>query len=93
MSDDVETDDVDTDDVEDDQEEYIPVELVPSTDVSSANQTNTALTVLGRMLRAGICHDRSQAYLIAGAVRVDGVQVTDPDTPAAPPARITLLPA
>jgi hypothetical protein len=45
------------------------------------------------MLRAGIDAERDERYLTSGAVVVDGERVTDPNTPATPPARIVLLPA
>lgn len=54
---------------------------------------DTVITVAERMRRAGIDEDRSRRYLASSAVLVDGQRVTDPDTPAAPPARIVLLPA
>lgn len=47
-------------------------------------------TVLERLISAGLDPDRSRAWLRDGLVRVDGVHVTDPDTAAAPPARIVL---
>jgi hypothetical protein len=50
-------------------------------------------TVLDRLLRAGISDERAQRHLSSGAVVVDGERVTDPNTPAALPARIVLLTA
>jgi hypothetical protein len=50
-------------------------------------------TVLDRLLRAGIDAERAQRHLTSGSVVVDGERVTDPNTPAAPPARVVLLPA
>jgi hypothetical protein len=55
--------------------------------------TDEVLTVLERLLRAGISSKRAERHLASGTVVVDGERVTDPDTPAAPPARIVLLPA
>ena len=49
-------------------------------------------SVLERMTRPGIAEDRALDYLRAGSVLVDGERVTDPCTPAPPPARIVLLP-
>lgn len=49
--------------------------------------------MINRMLRAGIADDRAREWLRSGAVVVDGERVTDPDTPATPPARIVLLPS
>jgi hypothetical protein len=51
------------------------------------------LTVLDRLLRAGISSERAERHLASGSVVVDGVRVADPNTLAAPPARIVLLPA
>jgi hypothetical protein len=50
-------------------------------------------TVLDRLVRAGIDTERAHWYLDTGAVLLNGVRITDPDAPAAPPARIVLLPA
>ncbi|MEJ2886128.1 hypothetical protein [Actinomycetospora aeridis] len=50
-----------------------------------------SLTVLDRLLAAGISEDRARAWLTTG-VLVDGVTVTDPEAPAAPPARVVLPP-
>lgn len=47
-------------------------------------------TVLDRLVAARIDAHRARAWLDSGLVRVDGVYVTDPDTPAAPPARVVL---
>jgi hypothetical protein len=46
--------------------------------------------VLARLLAAGIAEDRARAQLAEGVVLVDGEPVTDPDQPAAPPARIVI---
>jgi hypothetical protein len=51
-----------------------------------------SITVLTRMINAGIDAERAGRYLSAGAVRVDGERVTDPSTPAEPPSRIVLPP-
>jgi hypothetical protein len=50
-----------------------------------------ATIVLDRLLGAGIDAERAQRHLASGSVLVDGERVTDPNTPAAPPARIVLL--
>jgi hypothetical protein len=50
-------------------------------------------TVLERLVRAGISSDRAERHLASGTVVVDGVRVTDPNTPGAPPARVVLKPA
>jgi hypothetical protein len=49
-------------------------------------------TVLERLLRAGIDPQGAEWYLSLGALVIDGVRVTDHDTPAAPSAKIVLLP-
>lgn len=78
-----------------DEDYYIPVEVAFTArrDKAIDPAEMTEPTVLERLIRAGISRDRACAFLGAGAVRVDGTQVTDPETPAAPPARIVLLPA
>jgi hypothetical protein len=48
------------------------------------------VTVLERLIAAGISADAAQEELAAGMVHVDGIQVTDPDTPAGKPAVIVL---
>jgi hypothetical protein len=87
------SDDVDTGDFEDgeDGEEFIPVAVVMSAGKVEP-PGETASTVLDRLLAAGIGHDRAVTWLAAGAVQVDGEPTTDPSTPAAPPARVVLLP-
>lgn len=77
------------------EDDYVSVELVTTTaDVGVADHTEGLIpTVLDRLLRAGIDPERAERLLSSGAVLVDGVRVTDPDTPAEPPARIVLLPA
>ncbi len=47
-------------------------------------------TVRDRLTSAGIRPDRQAEHLAAGRVRVDGVQVSDLDQPAPPPARVVL---
>lgn len=51
------------------------------------------VTVLDRMVSAGIDEDRARSFVMSGAVIVDGERVSDPTTPAAVPARIVILPA
>lgn len=48
------------------------------------------LTVLDRLTRAGLSQDRVQCWLEQAGVLVDGEVVTDPATPALPPARVVL---
>jgi hypothetical protein len=64
-------------------------QVIDMTDPPLVNPS--APTVWSRMLAAGISPPRIERHLAAGRVIVDGVRVTDPDTPAAPPARIVLL--
>jgi len=45
-------------------------------------------TVFDRLLSAGLSAERIQWHLETGNVRLDGVAVTDPATPAPPPSRI-----
>lgn len=51
------------------------------------------VTVLDRMISAGIDEARARSFVMSGAVIVDGERVSDPATLAAPPARIVILPA
>lgn len=51
------------------------------------------MSVIDRMVRAGLDDRRAREWLRSGAVVLDGVRVTDPNSPAAPPARVVLLPA
>jgi hypothetical protein len=52
-----------------------------------------SITVLARLINAGIDAERAGRYLSSGAVRVDGECVTDPDAPVEPPRRIVLVPS
>lgn len=47
-------------------------------------------TVTDRLARAGLSAERIGWWLAQGGVLVDGEVVTDPATPAAPPARVVL---
>lgn len=51
------------------------------------------VTVLARLLAAGISEDRARAWITGGGTRVDGHTVTEPTYPAEPPARVTMHPA
>ena len=55
-------------------------------DVSRA----TRVTVLDRLVAAGISEDRARSWIAGGGTRVDGEPVTDATYPAAPPARVTM---
>lgn len=48
------------------------------------------VTVLDRLVAAGISRDRAVQHLHAGRVHIDGATTTDPDTPAGRPARVVL---
>lgn len=48
------------------------------------------LTVLDRLVEAGITADRALAHLKRGWVELDGKTVTDPDLPADKPAHVEL---
>jgi hypothetical protein len=89
-----EVSDVDDDHNEDD---YIPVELVTTTSEIGAPEPVEGVevppTVLDRLLRAGISSERAEGHPAAGTVVVDGERITDPNTPAAMPARVVLKPA
>lgn len=50
------------------------------------------VTVLDRLVAAGISEDRARSWIHGEGVRVDGQSVIDPAHPASPPARITLHP-
>jgi hypothetical protein len=49
-----------------------------------------SVTVLDRLVAAGISEEVAHEELAAGMVHLDGQQVTDPDTPADKPAVIVL---
>jgi hypothetical protein len=78
---------------EDPDDVFIPVVVTAATakGVLAAAESPVS-TVLVRLIRAGISPDRAHAFIAAGAIRVDGKQVTDPNAPAGPPSRIVLLP-
>lgn len=72
---------------------------VPGTEAAAATavdaaaaETPQAPTVLERMRSAGINNARALAHLQRGWVRMYGQVITDPDHPAAPPARWVILP-
>lgn len=48
------------------------------------------MTVLDRMLAAGIARHTAERHLRYWRVRVDGVPTDDPNHPADPPARVLL---
>lgn len=58
-----------------------------------AGVSEQLVTVLDRMVSAGIDEARARSFVISGAVIVDGERVSDLATSAAPPARIVILPA
>lgn len=75
---------------------------VPGTEAAAATAVDAAAaetlqvaagpTVLERMRSAGINNARALEHLQRGWVRMDGQVITDPDYPAAPPARWVILP-
>ena len=48
------------------------------------------MTVLGRLVRAGLNEERAREWIIGGGARVNGETVTDPASVANPPARVVL---
>jgi hypothetical protein len=52
--------------------------------------TDSAPTVLDRLIAAGIAAERAQAHLAAGLVRVDGEVADGSDHPAPPPSRVVI---
>ncbi|MFC5142023.1 hypothetical protein ACFPK1_27580 [Actinomycetospora rhizophila] len=51
------------------------------------------LTLLERLVRAGIEEERARTWIHSGGARVDGEPVIDVDCPAEPPRRVVLYPA
>lgn len=49
--------------------------------------------VIDRLRAAGLSEDRIQQHFQAGAIRLDGEQVTDLDQPAPPPSRPVIDPS
>jgi hypothetical protein len=58
--------------------------------VMSDESTDT-ITVVDRLLAAGLSLERAEEHLRAGRVEVNGELVTDPYRPAPPPARLVLV--
>jgi hypothetical protein len=56
-----------------------------------SDDTADAVTVMDRLLAAGLSLDRAEDRLRSGRVEVDGELVTDPYRPAPPPARLVLV--
>lgn len=50
----------------------------------------TVVTVLDRLVAFGIAEHVARRHVRYGRVRVDGVPITDPHTPASPVARVVL---
>lgn len=67
---------------------------VPGPEVAAvkAPRPGSGPTVMERMRSAGINEARALEHLQKGWVRLDGQVITDPDHPAAPPARWVILP-
>lgn len=51
------------------------------------------LTVLERLIQAGIEEERARTWITSGGARVDGEPVTDVEFPAPPPHRVVLFSA
>lgn len=49
------------------------------------------VTVLDRFLAAGLSRETFAAHLAAGRIAVAGQRVTDPATPAPPPAAVAIM--
>jgi hypothetical protein len=49
--------------------------------------------VIDRLRGAGLSEERIQQHFQAGAIRLDGDQVTDLDQPAPPPSRPLIAPS
>jgi hypothetical protein len=56
----------------------------------SDNSADT-ITVVDRLLAAGLSLERAEEHLRAGRVEVNGELVTDPYRPAPPPAPLVLI--
>ena len=56
-----------------------------------SDDTADAVTVMDRLLAAGLSLDRAEDRLRSGRVEVDGELVTDPYRPAPPPAILVLV--
>lgn len=69
----------------------MPVALPGVRPQNDVLRRGAAVTVLDRLVAAGICETRALAHLAGRRVLVDGVPVLDPHTPAERPARVVLL--
>lgn len=58
--------------------------------MDDGEEPNSAVTVFDRLTRSGLSAERIEWWLAQGGVRVDDQVVTDPATPAEPPARVVL---
>ena len=67
-----------------------PQVSVPRRTTSATDDQPAAVRVLDRLLAAGLSDERAAQHLHAGRVQVDGELVTDPHTPARPPARVVI---
>ncbi|MEJ2862168.1 hypothetical protein [Actinomycetospora flava] len=63
------------------------------TDDEPEDHDNRPITVLARLVQAGLSEERARTWITNGGARVDGEPVTDPDAPAAPPSRVVLYPS
>ena len=56
-----------------------------------SDESTDTITVVDRLLAAGLSLERAEDHLRSGRVELDGELVTDPDRPAPPPARLVLV--
>ena len=56
-----------------------------------SDESTDTITVVDRLLAAGLSLERAEEHLRSGRVEVDGQLVTDPYRPAPPPARLVLV--
>ena len=63
----------------------------PGRMTAMSDDATDTMTVLDRLLAAGLSLERAEDHLRSGRVEVDGVLVTDPYRPAPPPARLVLV--
>ncbi|GAA1194984.1 hypothetical protein GCM10009608_33030 [Pseudonocardia alaniniphila] len=57
----------------------------------SEETSDTVVTVLDRLVAAGLSPERAEEHLRSGRVQVDGETVTDGDRAAPAPARLVLV--
>ncbi len=65
---------------------------IPDAMSAPAATTMTTVTLLDRLVAAGIGRERALSWITSVGTRVEGVVVGDPDAPAPPPVRWSLQP-